>query len=51
LTTAQPLSFLSWNSEGLMSKLLNYDIFNVLGFYDVFGIKETWEINPDFCEQ
>jgi exonuclease III len=41
---------LSWNIEGLKSKLYNYDIIEFLKIYDVIGIQETWDLEPNYCE-
>ncbi|KAH3774101.1 hypothetical protein DPMN_175472 [Dreissena polymorpha] len=39
------IDFITWNIEGLKSKLYSFDIIEFLKKYDVIGIQETWDLD------
>ena len=43
------LTILSWNVEGLKSKLFSFDLHNTLCTYDIVGLIETWDMDSSYC--
>ena len=41
---------MSWNIEGLKTKLLRYGIAELIKQYDLMSLQETWDIETDYCQ-
>lgn len=41
----------TWNIKGLKAKLIDFDIFNYLTNFKIFGVKEFWDTDGEHCKQ
>ena len=41
---------MAWNIEGLKTKLLRYDIAELIKQYDLMSLQETWDVETDYCK-